>query len=158
MSSEITKEVQFKLLRKHYQLNQKFSDKQDPGYLLSVFSNNSQNIGFLFGQILNGVKNIFSIIIYSYALFMVSIQMTIGAFLLLGILSTILKAYFGSKLKTQSERTIQSLEILNSEFMENIRNIKFIKSSGRWMEFERRVKKNINFYQDNIVKQNNIKI
>ena len=89
MSSEITKEVQFKLLRKHYQLNQKFSDKQDPGYLLSVFSNNSQNIGFLFGQILNGVKNIFSIIIYSYALFMVSIQMTIGAFLLLGILSTI---------------------------------------------------------------------
>lgn len=158
MSSEITKEVQFKLLRKHYQLNQKFSDKQDPGYLLSVFSNNSQNIGFLFGQILNGVKNIFSVIIYSYALFMVSIQMTIGAFLLLGILSTILKAYFGSKLKTQSERTIQSLEILNSEFMENIRNIKFIKSSGRWMEFERRVKKNINFYQDNIVKQNNINI
>ena len=127
ISSKITKNIQDRLLRKQFLLEEKYADKQDPGYLLSVFSSSTQNIGFLFGQILAAVKNIFIILIYSYALFMVSIQMTIGAFLLLGIMSTILKAYFGKKLKKQSEKTIESLEVFNGALVESIRNVKFIK-------------------------------
>ena len=156
ISSKITKNIQYRLLRKHFLLEQKYADKQDPGYLLSVFSSSSQNIGFLFGQILAAVKNIFIILIYSYALFMVSIQMTIGAFLLLGIMSTILKAYFGKKLKKQSEKTIESLEIFNGALVESIRNIKFIKTSGRWIEFENRLQESINNFQKNHVKRSNI--
>ena len=156
ISSKITKNLQFKLLRKHFLLEQKFADKQDPGYLLSVFSSSSQNIGFLFGQVLAAIKNIFIIFIYSYALFMVSIQMTLGAFLLLGVMSTVLKAYFGKRLKKQSEKTIESLEVLNGSFVENIRNIKFIKSSGRWSDFEKRLQVSIENYQDNHIKRSNI--
>ena len=69
ISSKITKNLQFKLLRKHFLLEQKFADKQDPGYLLSVFSSSSQNIGFLFGQVLAAIKNIFIIFIIKVILY-----------------------------------------------------------------------------------------
>ena len=156
ISSKTIKTVQHKLLRRHYKLEQQYADKYDPGYLLSLFSNNSQNIGFLLGQFLSGIKNVFIVIIYSYALFRVSLLMTVSAFILLGVLSTLLKAFFGKKLKKQSAITIESLEKFNGSLMENIKSIKFIKTSGRWSDFENRMHLHIDEYQENYVKRNYI--
>jgi len=156
LSSKIVSILQSKLLNKHYQLDQKYANEIDTGYFFSLISSNSLNIGSLVGIMLNGVKNIFIVIIYSYALLKVSLLMTISAFFLLAVFSTLVKAYFGSKLKTQSEVALNSLETLNGSLIENIKNIKFIKSSGRWEDFENRVKSLVDDYQDQWVKRSNI--
>ena len=94
--------------------------------MLSIFSNSTQNIGFLFGQILACKKHIYNSYLFICA-FHGFISMTVGAFLLLGIMSTILKAYFGKKLK-YSQKTIESLEVFNGALVESIKNVKFIKT------------------------------
>ena len=156
LSSKIVSLLQSKLLNKHYQLDQKYANEIDTGYFFSLISSNSLNIGALFGIMLNGVKNIFIVMIYSYALLKVSLLMTISAFFLLAVFSTLVKAYFGSKLKTQSEVALNSLETLNGSLIENIKNIKFIKSSGRWEDFEKRVNSLVDDYQNQWVKRSNI--
>ena len=110
----MTELIQNKLISKYFEIDQHKRNDITYGYIFSLISESSRQVGSLFSQILNGSKNIFIIAVYSYVLLKVSILMTLNAFLLLGVLSILVKAFFGKRLKIQSEKTIKSLENLNT--------------------------------------------
>ena len=156
ITSEITLQLQKKLIDKYFLLDQKYGNTIDNGYAFSLISENSRKIGEFFGQLLNSTKNVFITIIYGYVLIKVSIVMTISAFILLGIFSILIKAFFGKKLKIQSEKTVISIEELNKSLIENLKNSKFIKSSGRRSDFQKRFELLIGNYKNNYIKRQKI--
>ena len=82
--------------------------------------------------------------------------MTLNAFLLLGVLSIIVKAFFGKRLKKQSQKTIMSLESLNTLLIETLKNSKFINATGKSFDFLKRVDNKLYIYKENIEKRNKI--
>tara|TARA_B100001113_G_C21114050_1_gene624581 strand:- start:1688 stop:2941 length:1254 start_codon:yes stop_codon:yes gene_type:complete len=82
--------------------------------------------------------------------------MTISAFFLLVILSIIIKAFVGKKLKKQSEITLKSIENLNSSLIENLNNSKYIKGTGRSVDFQNRLKTDIGEFIENYIKRSKI--
>tara|TARA_B100001540_G_scaffold91333_1_gene82550 strand:+ start:1643 stop:3457 length:1815 start_codon:yes stop_codon:yes gene_type:complete len=156
ISAEVIVKLQNRLVNKFYSLNQKYRNNIDNGYIFSLISENSRQIGNLFSQVMASTKNIFKVVIYGYVLIKVSLIMTISAFLFLVVFSVLIKAFFGNKLKKQSELTLKSIEELNGSLIENLRNSKFIKGSGRKGEFQSRLEVLINNYKINFVKRNKI--
>ena len=129
ISAEVIVKLQNRLVNKFYSLNQKYRNNIDNGYVFSLISENSRQIGNLFSQVMASTKNIFKVVIYGYVLVKVSLIMTISAFLFLVIFSVLIKAFFGNKLKKQSELTLKSIEELNGSLIENLRNSKSLKVS-----------------------------
>jgi len=156
ISSEIVLQLQRKLINKYYLLDQKYRNNIDNGYAFSLISENSKRIGEFFGQLLNSTKNVFIMIIYGYVLIRVSFIMTVSAFFLLGVFSILIKAFFGKKLKRQSEKTIISVEELNKSLIENLRNSKYIKGSGRKSDFQGRLTMLLKIYKSNYIKRQKI--
>ena len=156
ISSDLTELIQNKLISKYFEIDQHKRNDITYGYIFSLISESSRQVGSLFSQILNGSKNIFIIAVYSYVLLKVSILMTLNAFLLLGVLSILVKAFFGKRLKIQSEKTIKSLENLNTLLIETLKNSKYINATGRSTNFISRTKNRIHIYKSNIDKRNKI--
>ena len=156
ISSDLTELIQNKLISKYFEIDQHKRNDITYGYIFSLISESSRQVGSLFSQILNGSKNIFIISVYSYVLLKVSILMTLNAFLLLGVLSILVKAFFGKRLKIQSEKTIRSLENLNTLLIETLKNSKYINATGRSTNFITRTKNRIHIYKKNIDKRNKI--
>ena len=146
ISSDLTELIQNKLISKYFEIDQHKRNDITYGYIFSLISESSRQVGSLFSQILNGSKNIFIIAVYSYVLLKVSILMTLNAFLLLGVLSILVKAFFGKRLKIQSEKTIRSLENLNTLLIETLKNSKYINATGRSTNFITRTKNRIHIY------------
>ena len=96
ISSDLTELIQNKLISKYFEIDQHKRNDITYGYIFSLISESSRQVGSLFSQILNGSKNIFIIAVYSYVLLKVSILMTLNAFLLLGVLSILVKAFLES--------------------------------------------------------------
>ncbi len=156
ISSDLTELIQNKLISKYFEIDQHKRNDITYGYIFSLISESSRQVGSLFSQILNGSKNIFIIAVYSYVLLKVSILMTLNAFLLLGVLSILVKAFFGKRLKIQSEKTIKSLENLNTLLIETLKNSKYINATGRSTNFMSRTKNRIHIYKSNVDKRNKI--
>ena len=64
--------------------------------------------------------------------------------------------HFGKQLKIQSEKTIKSLESLNTLLIETLKNSKYINATGRSTNFISRTKNRIHIYKSNIDKRNKI--
>ena len=156
ISSKIIYKLQTKLVEKYYDLDQIKRNNYESGYVFSLISENSRQIGNLFSQVLSSFKNIFKVIVYGYVLIKVSLLMTISAFFLLVILSIIIKAFVGKKLKKQSEITLKSIENLNSSLIENLNNSKYIKGTGRSVDFQNRLKTDIGEFIENYIKRSKI--
>ena len=156
ISTNFTVLIQNKLLNKYFEIDQHNRNEITYGYIFSLISESSRQVGSLFIQILNGAKNVFIVVVYSYVLLKVSLLMTLNAFLLLGVLSIIVKAFFGKRLKRQSQKTIMSLESLNTLLIETLKNSKFINATGKSFDFLKRVDNKLYIYKENIEKRNKI--
>ena len=156
ISTNFTVLIQNKLLNKYFEIDQHNRNEITYGYIFSLISESSRQVGSLFIQILNGAKNVFIVVVYSYVLLKVSLLMTLNAFLLLGVLSIIVKAFFGKRLKKQSQKTIMSLESLNTLLIETLKNSKFINATGKSFDFLKRVDNKLYIYKENIEKRNKI--
>lgn len=156
ISTNFTFLLQNKLLNKYFEIDQHNRNEITYGYIFSLISESSRQVGSLFIQILNGAKNVFIVVVYSYVLLKVSLLMTLNAFLLLGVLSVIVKAFFGKRLKKQSQKTIMSLESLNTLLIETLKNSKFINATGKSFDFLERVDNKLYIYKENIEKRNKI--
>lgn len=156
ISTNFTVLIQNKLINKYFEIDQHNRNETTHGYIFSLISESSRQVGSLFIQILNGSKNVFIVVVYSYVLLKVSFLMTINAFLLLGVLSIIVKAFFGKRLKKQSEKTIVSLESLNTLLIETLKNSKFINATGKSVDFMKRLDNKLYIYKENIEKRNKI--
>ncbi len=156
ISTNFTVLIQNKLLNKYFEIDQHNRNEITYGYIFSLISESSRQVGSLFIQILNGAKNVFIVVVYSYVLLKVSLLMTLNSFLLLGVLSIIVKGFFGKRLKKQSQKTIMSLESLNTLLIETLKNSKFINATGKSFDFLKRVDYKLHIYKENIEKRNKI--
>ena len=84
ISTNFTVLIQNKLLNKYFEIDQHNRNEITYGYIFSLISESSRQVGSLFIQILNGAKNVFIVVVYSYVLLKVSLLMTLNDFLLLG--------------------------------------------------------------------------
>lgn len=102
----------------------------EQGRLFSMVVQESKILSRILARIVNGIRDIWLLIIFSSALIVVSPTMAISGLLLLGAFTNIVNGRLGNLLKKREKSFVESTEGIFGELDETLRTFKSIKASG----------------------------
>ena len=100
--------------------------------------NDSRMVARLVARILNSIKDVWLLLIFTFVLFFVSPVMTISALFFLGVISIFINSKLGNLLRKRNSDFALRTQEINGELYETLSGFKFLKASGGDIEqFER---------------------
>lgn len=102
----------------------------EQGRLFTMIVNESKVLSRVLARTINGIRDIWILVIFSSVLILVSPVMAFSGIFLLGVLTNLINGRLGNMLKKKEKSFITSTENAFSELDETIKGFKSIKASG----------------------------
>ena len=102
----------------------------EQGKLFSMVVQESKVLSRVLARVVNGIRDIWLLIIFSSALVVVSPVMALSGLFLLGAFTNIVNGRLGTRLKKGEKSFVESTEVIFGELDETLKSFKSIKASG----------------------------
>tara|TARA_B100001250_G_scaffold411872_1_gene441602 strand:- start:1502 stop:3301 length:1800 start_codon:yes stop_codon:yes gene_type:complete len=102
----------------------------EQGKLFAMVVQESKVLSRVLARVVNGIRDIWLLIIFSSALVVVSPVMALSGLFLLGAFTNIVNGRLGTRLKKGEKSFVESTEVIFGELDETLKSFKSIKASG----------------------------
>ncbi len=122
--------MQITLINKIKKINLLTFASFEQGKLFAMVVQESKVLSRVLARVVNGIRDIWLLIIFSSALVVVSPIMALSGLFLLGAFTNIVNGRLGTRLKKGEKSFIESTEVIFGELDETLKSFKSIKASG----------------------------
>ena len=123
-------DMQTTLINKIKKINLLTFASFEQGKLFSMVVQESKVLSRVLARVVNGIRDIWLLIIFSSALVVVSPIMALSGLFLLGAFTNIVNGRLGTRLKKGEKSFVESTEVIFGELDETLKSFKSIKASG----------------------------
>ena len=122
--------MQITLINKIKKINLLTFASFEQGKLFAMVVQESKVLSRVLARVVNGIRDIWLLIIFSSALVVVSPVMALSGLFLLGAFTNIVNGRLGTRLKKGEKSFVESTEVIFGELDETLKSFKSIKASG----------------------------
>ena len=122
--------MQVTLINKIKKINLLTFASFEQGKLFAMVVQESKVLSRVLARVVNGIRDVWLLIIFSSALIVVSPVMAMSGLFLLGAFTNIVNGRLGTRLKKAEKSFVESTEVIFGELDETLKSFKSIKASG----------------------------
>lgn len=122
--------MQITLINKIKKINLLTFASFEQGKLFAMVVQESKVLSRVLARVVNGIRDVWLLIIFSSALIVVSPVMAMSGLFLLGAFTNIVNGRLGTRLKKAEKSFVESTEVIFGELDETLKSFKSIKASG----------------------------